>query len=635
MLGRLTGLLWHIRTFDWWVKLSPSVLGPTADWFVWGLSFLLVLSPSFVALVRRVVTPDPVVFLASVILPLLSLVTITFSPSTGATLLLGSGFLATYTLISRSRLLLQVDNGFALRVVSSVVFGLLSLVAAGGVVSVLLWQQNFFLALVSGSSLAPIDLWLDMLGMDLETFYLARPFLTAIFFILAAAAFITLFRTPLQRLAGSLSRKTAEELGSMQNPNLASDYGGKIGLGKWFPYLVLVGSLALGVAIGVYPYVIAGVRGVLGSDSWYYIENLSSISSIQDVVPFLRSTRATFFVLLFAVKTVTGMSPDSVVRLMPAVLSPLLALSTFVLVREGTGRSPVAALAALLSVLSAQTALGMSAGIINNWFALSIANFMFALIVRSIRAASKLATVGALVFSLILLSSYAFLWVVVIAEVAFVLVASILSFSGVNRLQWRSEVGVLGAILSGGVLVPVALLTVATQLLGLNAQGIDPSHWFGDAWTYLAQVQPQLVSTIWGVFEETFDFAGNRIDLPLLTILSIVGLLDWRFQRRSFNRVVAAMVFVPIVLTVIISLSTASPVTPMWLAWRGLYIVPLYLTGALGVESIIRRVNGSVSPLSSRSRLAFAGTFAAYIFLSHLSYSLRAVELLILVARSS
>ena len=247
-------------------------------------------------------------------------------------------------------------------------------------------------------------------------------------------------------------------------------------LEKWFPYLILVGSLALGVAIGVYPYVVAGVGGTLGVDSWYYISNLSSISSIQDVAPFLRETRAVFFVLLFAVKTLTGLSADWVVRLMPAVLSPLLALSTFVLVREGTGRSSVAAFAALLSVISAQTALGMSAGIINNWFALSIANFMFALTVRSIRARSKLAAVGALLFSLILLSSYAFLWVVVIAEIALVLVASILGFSGADRREWKREVGVLGAILSASVLVPVALLIVTAQLLGLSAQGIDPSR---------------------------------------------------------------------------------------------------------------------------------------------------------------
>ena len=475
-LGGLVGLLWHIDIFDWWVKLSPSVLGPTADWFVWGVSFLVVLSPSFVALVRRTGTADPVVFITSVVFPLLSLVTMIWSPSIGELVLVGSGFLAAYTLASRSRLLLQVDNGLALRDVLIVVFGLLALVAVGGVVSVLIWQQDFFLALVSGSDLAPMDTWLRMLGVDLETFYLARPFLAEIFFVLASAAFLRLFRRPVRRVIRLLSRKTVEKLGPIQNLDVASDHGRKAGLGKWLPYLVLFGSLALGVAIGVYPYVIAGVSGVLGFDSWYYIGNLSSISGIQDVVPFLKSTRATFFILLFAAKTVTGLSTDWVIRLMPAVLSPLLALSTFMLVREGTGRSFVAALAALLSVVSAQTTLGMGAGIINNWFALSIANFLFALTVRSIRARSRLAAVGVLVFSLILLSSYAFLWVVVIAEVALVLVASILDFSGADRHEWKREVGVLGAILLASILVSVALLIVTARLLSLSAQGIDPGY---------------------------------------------------------------------------------------------------------------------------------------------------------------
>jgi len=36
-------------------------------------------------------------------------------------------------------------------------------------------------------------------------------------------------------------------------------------------------------------------------------------------------------------------------------------------------------------------------------------------------------------------------------------------------------------------------------------------------------------------------------------------------------------------------------------------MIPVYLTGALGVETVIRTVNGDRSPWKSRSRLAFAG----------------------------
>jgi hypothetical protein len=43
-------------------------------------------------------------------------------------------------------------------------------------------------------------------------------------------------------------------------------------------------------------------------------------------------------------------------------------------------------------------------------------------------------------------------------------------------------------------------------------------------------------------------------------------------------------------------------------------------------------MNGRECVWGSHDRLAFAGTFAGYLFLSQLSYSLRALELLIMVA---
>ena len=634
MLGRLTGLLWHIRTFDWWVKLSPSVLEPTADWVVWAVCFLLTLSPAIVTLVRRGVTPDPIVVLTSLIFPSLSLITMTFSYGVGAMLLVGSGFLAGYTLISRSPSLLGVGRGLALRVVAAEVFGLLSLMAAGGVVSVLLWRENFFLALVSGSSLEPMDTWLSMLAVDLEAFYLARPLLSAILIMLAVAAIVSLFSESSERTTKWLSRRLTRNRGSkdaLPHPVAAQS---KSVCQDWLPYLVLVGSMVLGVAMTLYPYLFAGFGGVLGADSSYYIENLRSMRSFADVIRLLPTGRALFLLLLFLIETATGLSADWVVRLMPAILSVLLVLSTFALTKEGTGRLWLAALASVLSVVSAQTALGMSAGIINNWFALSIANFMFALIVRSIRLHSRVAAVGSLLFSLVLLGSYSFLWVVVIAELAFVLLASVLAFWIANRQEWRIQVAVIGGVLTGSILIPLMVL-LGISLLGFRAEGIDPGVLFASAWDTLAHVQPGLLGSVWGVLEEAFDFAGNRIDLPLLTIVSIVGLLDWKSRARSFTKALSAMILVPTILTLIISASSSSPYAPMWLTWRGLYVIPLYLTGALGVESIIRRVNGSVSPWRSPSRFAFAGTFVTYVFLSHLSYSLRALELLILVARFS
>jgi hypothetical protein len=635
LIGGLIGLLWHIYTFDWWVRLAPSLLGPIGDWFLWGVSLLFALVPAILALIRKGMPADLVVVLTSVVFPGLSLLALSLSYYVGGILLLASGFLAVYALVSRSRSLLGLDSGFVLRVVSAEVFGLLTLASAGGVASVLRWQQNFFLALVSGSSLAPADYSLSMLAIDVEVFYLARPLLSALLIALTFAGVVAMFKETIASITRRLHRflaKAVQQADSSTHSSLLPD-GKRLAHHESFPYLILALSFALGVGIAVYPYVVAGYHGVLGVDSPRYIAVLRSMTRLQDALPLAEQGRSFFFVVLFLLKILTGLSADWVVRLMPALLSVLLAFSTFLLVKEGTGRSWVAVFAALLSVVSAQTALGMSAGIINNWFALSIANFMFALIVRSIRLGSKLTAVGALFISFLLLGFYAFLWIVVIAELALVLVASVLAFWRVSRHQWKVEVGILCGVLSGSILVPVFLLSIAVPLLGFRVEGIDPNFWFALASNYLTRVQPQLLGSVVGVFEQAFDFAGNRIDLPFLTLLSVIGLLDSASQCRPFNRIAAATVIVPTVLTIIISSSSASPYTPMWLTWRGMYVIPLYVPAALGVESIVRRVNGQNWSMRSASRIAFAGTFVTYVFLSHLSYSLRALEFLILVAR--
>jgi len=258
-LGGLTGLLWHIRTFVWWVKLSPSVLEPTADWIVWVVCFLLTLSPAVVALVRRRVAPELLVVLTALIFPSLSLITMTFSFRVGTVLLVASGFLAGYTLISRSPLLVGVERGLALRVVSAEVFGFLSLMAAGGAVAVLLWREDFFLALVSGSSLEPADAWLSMLAVDLEVFYLARPLLWTMFIALAGAAIVALFEQRFQRVYRRLSGMLTKP--QVPAENLAHPSSAPANSRRLLPYVVLMGSLVLGVTFTLYPYFVGQVGG--------------------------------------------------------------------------------------------------------------------------------------------------------------------------------------------------------------------------------------------------------------------------------------------------------------------------------------------------------------------------------------
>jgi len=613
ILGDLLGVLRHVED-PWmlggWVKLSPSVLEWMAQWVVWGACLLVLISPTTVKLARRKARPEPIVTLTFLIFPSLSLLIMFVSPHVGATLFVGSGFLVAYIVTSRSRTLLGIDHSCARRLVCVVVFAFLAMTAAGGVICVLLWQAGAFFALTSGISQITTDVLLMTLAADLKTFYLAQPLLTPIFLTIALAAIAALFREPVRRIAGpfvKLLKKERPTGGDVQANQRESDTHSSLA------YLTLVGALGLGIAITVYSLLELHWPG--GADYPWYVGHLRPIGSLQDVIPFLHGDRGLFLLLLSLSRAVMGASREDVVRFAPAMLSVLLALSTFFLVREGTGRVWVSSFAAVLSVVSAQTTLGMYGGIIANWFALSIANFTFAMIIRSIRLRSPLMAVGSVVLSLVLLAGYAYLWVVVVVELLLALVGSIASFQAGGGSNWKYDVGILSGVILGILLTPlVFVLIAATPLLGLGPETLDVRTWLALGWEYAQAVRGETVGSVASTLE--FSLSESRMELPFVALLSIFGLLDHAPQMRSFTRIIAAMVLVPLAIELVTNV-------PSYFSLRGLYLIPLYILAALGAESFVRRVNGQESPWKIASCVAFAGTFAGYLFLSQLGYTLR------------
>ena len=394
LLGGLSGLRWHSRTFGWWVPLNPTILGPTGDWAAWVASLLLTISPSVVPRVGRKTRWDTALIAVAFVFPLLSLMTMSWSQSLSGELLLGFGFLAAYALTSRSQTLLGVEKAAAVRIVCSEVFAFLAIAAAGGAASVLLWQKGVFYALTSGSNGGPL---FTCLTVDMEIFYLIRPLLLELLIVLALVAFVALFRERFQwiaRLVTSRLMRDKPVAADCVSSRLMSQSGRRATIRTGFPYVILAGSVALGIAITIYPYAVAHVGMLLGSDMWWYQANLLVMMAASNPLLALAPDRGLFVLTLFVMMNLTHLDIQWVLILAPALCSALLALSAFVLVKEGTGRPWLASFAALLSVVSAQTSLGMGAGILANWFSLSLANFMFALMLRWIRLRSKLAAAG-------------------------------------------------------------------------------------------------------------------------------------------------------------------------------------------------------------------------------------------------
>jgi hypothetical protein len=563
------------------------------------------------------------------VFPLFSLTVMSLSYYVGATMLVGSGFLAAYSLVSRSEALLSIDPSVALRLVLLEIFAFLAVAAIGSVTATILWQDGTFIALID--RMDQTDPLARMLSIDMEAFYLARPILLTLYAALGVASIVGLFREDSVSIVRWIGRRLGGGKGSLEaeaSPNVSQQPRNRKAFRAWGPYLVLALSVILGILIATGGYTSGGARGLLGSDMWFYDDRLHVMMEAPNPLSALEADRAFTILVLYIIMTSTHLTPETMLMLAPALCSAMLAMSAFVLVKEGTGHPWLAGFAALLSAVSAQTSLGMGAGILANWFSLSIANFMFALMLRWVRVRSKRTCASALLVSLLLLGSYTYAWVAAVAILVVVLVATAFTFRQKTRGLWWRELTGFGVMLVGLFALPLTLgYVVLVPLLGHVPSWFSPLAWVNVGSNYLLGEHPfEALRLAPSALEGAFDFAGNRVDLPFLTVLSIVGLVDSAW-RGSFRRAIAAMVLVPIALAIV------SP--DLYLTWRGLYMIPMYLTGALGAESIIRRVNGHESTWRSPSRFAFAITFAAYIFLSHLSYSLRALELLILAVRFS
>jgi hypothetical protein len=572
---------------------------------------------------------DTVEVLTSFVFPLFSLMVVSLSYYVGATMLVGSGFLAAYSLVSRSERLLSTDSGVAVRLVLLEFFAFLAVAAIGSVTATILWQEGTFGALIY--RMDQTDPLARMLSVDMEAFYLARPVLLTLYAALGVASIVGLFQEDSVSVVRWIARRLGRgkrSLESEASPSASEQPRNRKGFRTWGPYLVLAASVILGILIATGGYTSGGAGGLLGSDMWFYNDKLHAMMRAPNPLSLLEADRAFTILVLYIIMTWAHLAPEMTLILAPALCSTMLAMSAFMLVKEGTGRTWLAGFAALLSAVSAQTSLGMGAGILANWFSLSVANFMFAFMLRWVRLRSKPAGASALLFSLFLLGSYTYAWVAAVAILVIVLVATILSFRRKTRRLWWHELTGFGVMLVGVFALPLTLgYVVLVPLLGYVPSWFSPFLWVNLGSNYIqGQHLLEALRLAPSALESAFDFAGNRIDLPFLTILSILGLVDPAW-RGSFRRVIAAMVLVPIALAIV------SP--DLYLTWRGLYMIPMYLTGALGAESIIRRLSGHESPWRSPSRLVFAITFTAYIFLSHLSYSLRALELLILAVRGS
>ena len=608
LLMSIVGVTWHSNYQ--YLRLDAYVFAASADLVIWVIAFALSTFPFYASVKRdRSTLHDPLLTFSNLILPPVSIMMGLWSCETAVAGLAVSGFMVAYGLVRRSPCLLRIASRDAFRIVASVTLTCLAGLSVISIFGMATGGEETLRVLSTAATLSKETLsnpWLRAMTLDLEFFFLLRPILPSLIVILVFVAVLAVLSDtridPVKLLARFLKRRNVDqqrEKGSPSHNRLVSVVAA----------LLVIGSVPVGAFVTLYPYVFGQVDGMLGSDTWYYLGILRDTRQPLEVVSASKHPLLTVFLL--GLRWATGASALSVVMYVPLVLSVLLSLSSYVLVRQGTKDTLFASFAALLSVVSSATAIGLGAAIFANWFALVLVNLFFALLLRAQMVRSVAAIVLASVFSLLVLIAHPVAWGAVMAMIA-IQALGILLAAGYRPFELKDAVPLVAVVLLDALFLVLASTQIATVRLELGA-AVSES---------LSAANIANVTNLIGFLDSTIDYARNRLDATVLVLFSIIGIADTSLLPRPFRRILGSMMIVPIFFTLL-----APDIN--W-TWRGLYLLPTYLTATLGIRSIALRVNShpSVSRRESVLRLGFSGSMLAYVLLASFAWALRATLLL-------
>jgi len=154
--------------------------------------------------------------------------------------------------------------------------------------------------------------------------------------------------------------------------------------------IIIVSSFVAALFTGYYNYAVAGVNnpGFPGVDAPHYTKWLKETlnkNPVDALVYALGNDWFLYLVLQYLCFSVSGLSPEGFVTYsMPVLLTFLLMLSTFFLVRAG-GSLLHASTAMLVTVFSFQVTVGVYAGFFANWFALTFVYIFYGLLMRVLK----------------------------------------------------------------------------------------------------------------------------------------------------------------------------------------------------------------------------------------------------------
>jgi len=302
-------------------------------------------------------------------------------------------------------------------------------------------------------------------------------------------------------------------------------------------------------------------------------------------------SRPLFLLPLYAVAILGSIQPQTLIQYVPAILGPLLCISTYLFVWSGQRSERIAGLVSILAAFSFNASVGMWGGYYANWFALSEGYIFFSVLLRWDHTILSWKYWALMALSLTLIFTHPWTWAVIIATTLVFLG----SMTRLPKARFRlavfsiiAIVGLVGDILKSVLFGPTTLAAdIATKspIFGLS----------------------ELIGFWPNVMSAMRDYYGGLLGNSVILVFAAFGMLSLRFGDK-FERLLMAWV-----------VTSAIPFAlfASFHQTRLIYDLPIPVLAAFGLLMLTLKL-GSKMP-----RLSYL--FLALAVLSQASYGLRAM----------
>jgi len=329
-------------------------------------------------------------------------------------------------------------------------------------------------------------------------------------------------------------------------------------------------SVCAALFLGYYNFAISGVFNPAfpGTDTPHYVgwlDNMTSSGPAGALGYAAGNDRFLYLVLQYFLFWFSGLSPEVFVTFsMPVVLTFLLMLSTFSLVRVGRSRLH-AVTAMVVTVFSFPVTVGLYGSLYANWFALTFVFVFYGLLMTVLtgrRDLWLLMLTGAASVAVLYVHPWTWILLVMAILIAYMLVTSLLIW--IRKMGSRDlwEAKFMAALLAANT-----LMFYVRGFLGMGS---------GTGFAYEERLYPDLFNALRLRYflDRTFNwYVGGFYAYVPVVLLAIMGVLSFLDYEDRYNR---------LLLTWLLIGSSMVAVDFPWHA-RFIYLTPFSIYMALGI----------------------------------------------------